>query len=137
MGISDKIIYIAYGGGKTPIEFLAGLIDAAIQWPGQFASYAEACDLTVLAVVHWLPATLILVEISAYEFLLKTFGFVISTLLVVLFVMLVNLRIRSIRVFLGMPIGITLSCWLIFEKALGIYLSGDPAARRTPAQFDE
>jgi tripartite-type tricarboxylate transporter receptor subunit TctC len=50
MGISDKITYIAYGGGKTPIEFLAGRIDAAIQWPGQFASYAEAGDLTVLAV---------------------------------------------------------------------------------------
>ena len=29
---------------------MAGRIDAAIQWPGQFASYAEAGDLTVLAV---------------------------------------------------------------------------------------
>lgn len=50
MGISDQIIYISYGDGKAPIELLAGRIDAAIQWPGQFASYAEAGDLTVLAV---------------------------------------------------------------------------------------
>lgn len=50
MGISDKVIYISYGDGKAPIELLAGRIDAAIQWPGQFASYAEASDLTVLAV---------------------------------------------------------------------------------------
>lgn len=50
MGISDKVIFISYGDGKAPIELLAGRIDAAIQWPGQFASYAETGDLTVLAV---------------------------------------------------------------------------------------
>ena len=50
MGISDKVAYISYGDGKAPIELLAGRIDAAIQWPGQFASYAEAGDLIVLAV---------------------------------------------------------------------------------------
>ncbi|MFT7522895.1 MAG: tripartite-type tricarboxylate transporter receptor subunit TctC [Candidatus Paceibacteria bacterium] len=50
MGISDKVVYISYAGGKAPIELLAGRIDAAIQWPGQFASYAQAGDLTVLAV---------------------------------------------------------------------------------------
>ena len=50
MGISDKVAYISYGDGKAPIELLAGRIDAAIQWPGQFASYAESGDLTVLAV---------------------------------------------------------------------------------------
>ena len=50
MGIGDKVAYISYGDGKAPIELLAGRIDAAIQWPGQFASYAESGDLTVLAV---------------------------------------------------------------------------------------
>ena len=64
-----------------------------------------------------------LVEISAYGFLLKTTGFVIATPIVVLFVMLVNLRIRSVRLLLGMSVGLTLSCWLIFEKVLGIYLA--------------
>ena len=50
MGHSDKIAYISYGKGKAPVELLAGRIDAAIQWPGQFASYAEAGELNVLAV---------------------------------------------------------------------------------------
>lgn len=50
MGISDKIAYISYGDGKAPIELLAGRIDAAIQWPGQFVSYVESGDLVVLAV---------------------------------------------------------------------------------------
>lgn len=50
LGISDKVSYISYGKGKAPVELLAGRIDAAIQWPGQFASYAEAGELNVLAV---------------------------------------------------------------------------------------
>lgn len=50
MGIGDKVAYISYGDGKAPIELLAGRIDAAIQWPGQFKSYVESGDLTVLAV---------------------------------------------------------------------------------------
>jgi tripartite-type tricarboxylate transporter receptor subunit TctC len=50
MGIGDQIIYISYGDGRAPVELLAGRIDAAIQWPGQFASYAETGELTVLAV---------------------------------------------------------------------------------------
>jgi putative tricarboxylic transport membrane protein len=64
-----------------------------------------------------------LIEISAYGFLLKTCGFVIATPIVVLFVMLVNLRITSPKLLLGMSLGVTVSCWLIFEKALGIYLA--------------
>ncbi|MEX3007537.1 Bug family tripartite tricarboxylate transporter substrate binding protein [Hoeflea sp. TYP-13] len=50
MGIGDKVAYISYGKGKAPVELLAGRIDAAIQWPGQFASFVEAGDLNVLAV---------------------------------------------------------------------------------------
>lgn len=73
--------------------------------------------------IHWVSAALILIEISAYGYLLKTVGFVIATPIVVLFVMFVNLRIRSVKMLLGMSIGITLVCWLIFEKALGIYLA--------------
>ena len=73
--------------------------------------------------IHWLPAVLILIEISAYGYLLKTVGFVIATPIFVLFVMVVNLRIRSAKMLLGMSIVITLFCWLIFEKALGIYLA--------------
>jgi len=50
MGISDKVTYISYGKGKAPVELLAGRIDAAIQWPGQFVSYSQAGELNVLAV---------------------------------------------------------------------------------------
>lgn len=74
-------------------------------------------------VIHWLPAGLILIEISAYGYLLNTCGFVITTPIIVLFVMFVNLRIRSAKLLLGMSIGLTLACWLIFEKTLGIYLA--------------
>ncbi|MHA6345385.1 tripartite tricarboxylate transporter substrate binding protein [Roseivivax sp. CAU 1761] len=50
MGIGDKVTYISYGDGKAPVELLAGRIDAAIQWPGQFVSYEESGDLNVIAV---------------------------------------------------------------------------------------
>lgn len=50
MGVGDKVAYISYGQGKAPVELLAGRIDAAIQWPGQFASYVQAGELNVLAV---------------------------------------------------------------------------------------
>ncbi|WP_018701445.1 Bug family tripartite tricarboxylate transporter substrate binding protein [Amorphus coralli] len=50
MGISDKVTYIPYGKGKAPVELLGGRIDAAIQWPGQFKSYADSGKLNVLAV---------------------------------------------------------------------------------------
>lgn len=50
MGIGDKVAYISYGEGKAPIELLAGRIDAAIQWPGQFKSYVDSGDLDVIAV---------------------------------------------------------------------------------------
>lgn len=50
MGISDKVVYISYGEGKAPVELLAGRIDAAIQWPGQFKSYVDSGDINVLAV---------------------------------------------------------------------------------------
>lgn len=49
-GIGDKVTYVSYGDGKAPVELLAGRIDAAIQWPGQFASYQESGELKVLAV---------------------------------------------------------------------------------------
>ncbi len=87
-------------------------------------SDAESSPLdSFQTVIHWLPAGLLLIELSAYGFLLKTCGFVIATLIVVLFVMLVNLSIRSIKLLLGMSVGVTFVCWLIFEKALGIYLA--------------
>ena len=45
-----KVTYIPYGKGSAPAELLAGRIDAAVQWPGQFRSFHKAKQLTMLAV---------------------------------------------------------------------------------------
>ena len=45
-----KVNYIPYGKGKAPAELLAGRIDAAVQWPGQFRSFHKAGQLKMLAV---------------------------------------------------------------------------------------
>ena len=45
-----KVTYIPYGKGSAPTELLAGRIDAAVQWPGQFRSFHKAKQLTMLAV---------------------------------------------------------------------------------------
>lgn len=44
------VVYVPYGKGSAPVELLAGRIDAALQWPSQFTSHAEAGKLRVLAV---------------------------------------------------------------------------------------
>ena len=44
-----KVNYISYGKGKAPTELLAGRIDAAVQWPGQFRSFDKAGQLKMLA----------------------------------------------------------------------------------------
>jgi putative tricarboxylic transport membrane protein len=104
-----------------------GLLSALLLLKAIRSKPGNAADSSPLdssqTVIHWLPAGMILIEISAYGFLLKTCGFVIATPIVVLFVMLVNLRIRSAKLLLGMSVGVTLVCWLIFKKALGIYLA--------------
>lgn len=72
---------------------------------------------------QWLPALVLLGEIALYGFLLEKIGFVLATPAIVLIVMLVNLRVRSVPKLLGMSLGLTVGCWLIFEKVLGIYLA--------------
>jgi len=73
--------------------------------------------------LKWGPALLLLVEIGLYGFLLEKIGFVLATPAIVLLVMLVNLRVRSVTKLLAMALGLTVGCWLIFEKVLGIYLA--------------
>ena len=48
--LGAKVTYIPYGKGKAPAELLAGSIDAAVQWPGQFRSFHKAGQLKMLAV---------------------------------------------------------------------------------------
>lgn len=71
----------------------------------------------------WLPAVLVLAQISLYGFLLEKIGFVLATPLVLLLAMTVSLQERSFRKLMGMSLGLTLGCWVIFEKILGIYLA--------------
>ena len=44
------VVYVPYGKGSAPVELLGGRIDAALQWPSQFKSHAEAGTLRILAV---------------------------------------------------------------------------------------
>ena len=73
--------------------------------------------------LDWGPALLVLGQIVLYGFLLEKIGFVLATPLVVLLVMIVSLRVRSLRKLIGMSLGLTVGSWLIFEKLLGIYLA--------------
>jgi tripartite-type tricarboxylate transporter receptor subunit TctC len=62
LGINDDTIYVPYGDGKAPVELLAGRIDAAVQWPGQFVQHHEEGTLRILCVtgadrVSLLPET--------------------------------------------------------------------------------
>jgi tripartite-type tricarboxylate transporter receptor subunit TctC len=50
LGINDEAIYVPYGDGKAPVELLAGRIDAAVQWPGQFVQHHEEGTLRILCV---------------------------------------------------------------------------------------
>jgi tripartite-type tricarboxylate transporter receptor subunit TctC len=50
LGLADKVIHVPYDQGKAPVELLAGRIDAALQFPGQFISHAEAGKINILCV---------------------------------------------------------------------------------------
>lgn len=73
--------------------------------------------------IHWIPALLVLIQISLYGYLMQKVGFVIATPIMTLMIMLINLRVRSIKKLLGMSLGLTVGAWVVFEKLLGIYLA--------------
>jgi tripartite-type tricarboxylate transporter receptor subunit TctC len=49
LGIADKVIYVPYDGGKAPTELMAGRIDLAVQFPGQFVSHVKSGDIRMIA----------------------------------------------------------------------------------------
>ncbi len=50
LGIGDKVIYVPLGGqGKVPAELVAGRLDVAVQFPGQFVSFVKAGDVRLVA----------------------------------------------------------------------------------------
>lgn len=66
---------------------------------------------------------LTLAHIVGYGFLMTRVGFVIATFVTVLSVMLICVRERSpLRIGIA-SFGITLGCWLLFAKVLGVYLA--------------
>jgi putative tricarboxylic transport membrane protein len=73
--------------------------------------------------IKWGHALLLVAEICAYGFLLEKIGFLLATPPIVLAVMVINLRILSPRKLVGMALGLTVGCWLIFQKLMGIYLA--------------
>lgn len=71
----------------------------------------------------WLTALTVLGEIALYGYLLEKTGFLLATPAIVLLAMILSLRVRSVPKLLGMSLGLTVGCWLIFEKVLGIHLA--------------
>ena len=73
--------------------------------------------------LQWMPIFLVLGQIALYGYLLEKIGFLLATPAVVLLAMIVSLRVRSLPRLLGMSLGLTVGCWLLFEKVLGIPLA--------------
>lgn len=57
-----------------------------------------------------------------YGMLLEPFGFIPTTALGVVAMMVFALRIRSPLLIVGMAVGLSLGCYLVFGKLLGTYL---------------
>jgi len=132
-----KTIPPGFGDGEIgprafPLAFgiiLLMLAALLLAWPlftrTRDRSESEAPDapLAEPAPLYWLPALTVLIEILIYGFLLEKIGFVLATPVIVLLVMVVSLRERSVSKLIGTALGLSVGCWLIFEKVMGIYLA--------------
>ena len=83
-----------------------------------------AHDSNVPAILpgEWIAVVMTIGSLIVYGMLLEPFGFIPSTAFVVAAVLLVVLRVRSLLVIAGMAIGLSLGCYLVFGKLLGVYL---------------
>lgn len=127
-GVGDGEI----GPRAFPLAFGVALLVLAallLAWPlltrskDRFASEVPDAALPEPTPLYWLPALTVLIEILLYGFLLEKIGFLLATPVIVLIVMTVSLRVRSLRKLVGTALGLTVGCWLIFEKIMGIYLA--------------
>ncbi|MBX2838196.1 MAG: tripartite tricarboxylate transporter TctB family protein [Gammaproteobacteria bacterium] len=132
-----KTIPPGFGDGEIgprafPLVFgvvLIGLATLLLAWPvfTRSGDTSDAEDSTALEPshhsIHWVPALIVLVEIILYGFLLNKIGFLLATPVIVVLVMLVSLRVRSLPKLFITALGLTFGCWLIFEKIMGIYLA--------------
>ena len=119
-GIGPRAFPLVFGLALAALSIVLMLLGLVRKEPGAASADRQASGEPRF---HWASVALLLVEISLYGFLLEKCGFLIATAVIVLVVMLVNLRVRSVKTVLGMTLGTTLGCWIIFEKFLGIYLA--------------
>ncbi|MBX2805739.1 MAG: tripartite tricarboxylate transporter TctB family protein [Hyphomicrobiales bacterium] len=67
-------------------------------------------------------AIAIFLLIILYGFLIERTGFLLATPIVIILTLAGLLRIRNPMLILALAVGITLGCWVVFNKALGIYM---------------
>jgi putative tricarboxylic transport membrane protein len=71
---------------------------------------------------EWMAVLIAIAGVVIYGMLLEPFGFIPSTAFAVTAFLLLALRVRSPLIIAGMAIGLSLGCYLVFGKLLGVYL---------------
>lgn len=109
--------------GLILLALAALLLVRQYMMPSDKSEGSADAEMPEFGRLKWGAALLLLAEIALYGFLLEKIGFVLATPVIVLLVMVLNLRVRSVTKLLAMSLGLTVGCWVIFEKVLGIYLA--------------
>jgi len=82
----------------------------------------DEADAPAMLPGEWMAVAMTIVSLVVYGLLLEPFGFIPSTAVVVAAVLPFVLRVRSLVMIAGMAIGLSLGCYLVFGKLLGVYL---------------
>jgi len=101
---------------------LAGLSLLLLMQGFRPAADTDEADAPALLPGEWVAVAMTIVSLVVYGLLLEPFGFIPSTAVVVAAVLLFALRVRSPVMVAGMAIGLSLGCYLVFGKLLGVYL---------------
>ena len=122
--IGARIFPLTFGLSLLALSLLL-LVNEFLFFKNHSSTIGIFKQLKILAndAPKWLPAFIVFFEIVLYGFLLEKIGFVLATPLVIILLMTINLKIRSVSKILVISIGLTSSCWIIFEKIFGIYLA--------------
>ena len=105
------VLRALFAGPKSP-EDAAAPMEQPVEDTGQAGGQTK-----------FLPAFIVLGEIVLYGLMLEKIGFLLATALIIVLIMFVNLRVRSLRLLVGMALGVPAFSWLLFQKLLGIYLA--------------
>jgi putative tricarboxylic transport membrane protein len=117
------------GGEAGPRAFplffgylLAGLSLLLLMQGFRPAPEIDEADAPAMLPGEWMAVAMTIVSLVVYGLLLEPFGFIPSTAVIVAAVLLYALRVRSLVMIAGMAIGLSLGCYLVFGKLLGVYL---------------